>query len=446
MKSIVGFALAILCVAAVHAAQRSGAPAAALPPLSMTCPMHPDVIESRPGSCPLCKMSLVPVRLETAHMCPVHTTVMSDAEGTCRLCRRPLIPVTVAVTWTCISQPGIDRMEPGRCPDGSAMIRRRTLRPHGNHNPQHGGQFFMAPDNWHHLEGAYPRDRTFRLYLYDDFARPLPPADMKRVQARVVTRETYDPATRKTTDVTAFPLRLSRDGAYFEARIDPAKLPAEMTAKVRFKPDAPEYRFDFTFTGLTKETPVAAPSAARAATPRPATAAPRTVVEADRPARPSAQGGSEDPPLRTPPTAGAGTPAQPAVAVVAVEADLQVRLTDVATPEPVTPVIPDTIGGILGQLQLRDGEVRELIASGNFAAVWVPAFQAKDLAVALEPHLGHLSPEARASAEPAIQRIVRFAWLLDAFGDVGNRQQLESAYGAFASAVADAAKSFAGAQ
>ena len=61
------------------------------------------------------------------------------------------------------------------CPDGTPMIAKRTLRPHGNHNPQHGGQFFMAPDNFHHLEGAYPRAGVFRLYLYDDYARPLPP-------------------------------------------------------------------------------------------------------------------------------------------------------------------------------------------------------------------------------------------------------------------------------
>jgi hypothetical protein len=104
------------------------------------------------------------------------------------------------------------------------------------------------------------------------------------------------------------------------------------------------------------------------------------------------------------------------------------------------------MAGIVEQLKIRDGQIRELIRAGNFTAVWVPAFHAKDLAVALEPHVGHLSPRSREAAEPAVQQLVRFAWLLDAFGDVGNRQQLEAAYAAFSSAMTDLVTAFAGAQ
>jgi hypothetical protein len=354
-------------------------------------------------------------------MCPIHTTVMQDQEGTCRICRRQLMQVRVAITWTCLSQPGIDRMEPGTCPDGSAMVRRRTLRPHGNHNPQHGGQFFMAPDNWHHLEGTYPRDRVFRLYLYDDYARSLSPADMKRVQARLVTRETFDPATRKTAELTVFPLRVAGNGAYLEARLDAVKLPAEMTAKVKIKPDAPEYRFDFTFPAVTKDPAAAAPPqavAAPAARPSPA-----TVSRA--PSASNARSG--------------GIAPAPADAVSS-----SPNATDDAALAPLQ--IPDTMSGILEELELRDRYVRELIQQGKFGAVWVPAFQARDLAIALEPHLGHLPPAARELGEPALQRVVRVAWLLDAFGDVGNRQQLDSGRAEFSAAIADVVKAFGAVQ
>ena len=91
---------------------------------------------------------------------------------------------------------------------------------------------------------------------------------------------------------------------------------------------------------------------------------------------------------------------------------------------------------------MRDTEVRNLVERGNFAAVWVPAFQAKDLAIALEPHLEHLAPAKREAGQPAIGRLVRGAWLLDASGDVGNRQQVEAAYAAFTSALADVVAAF----
>ena len=75
--------------------------------------------------------------------------------------------------------------------------------------------------------------------------------------------------------------------------------------------------------------------------------------------------------------------------------------------------------------------------------MWVPAFQARDLAIALEGRLDQLAPARRQAAEPAIRQIVRTAWLLDAFGDLGNRQQIADAYTIFAAAVEEAVTAFA---
>src|SRR5262245_35601335 len=56
-------------------------PEAEVPPVSMTCPMHPDVVETKPGTCPICKMNLTPVRLETIWTCPVHSVISESESG-----------------------------------------------------------------------------------------------------------------------------------------------------------------------------------------------------------------------------------------------------------------------------------------------------------------------------------------------------------------------------
>jgi hypothetical protein len=407
MKSIFIVALVFGTLTTALVAQRAtqsalkGAPS--LPALSYTCVHHPDVLETKPGTCPICKLALVPVRLDGAWMCPVHSAVIESTTGKCRLCGRALIPVTVSLTWTCRDDQ-VEHLEPGNCADGSPRIGKRALRPHGNHNPQHGGQFFMAPDNWHHLEGALPAQRVFRLYLYDDYGRPLAADKIRDVQARVVTKEDFDPATRKTTDVVAFPLKAVRNRPYLEARVDASTLPAEMTAKVRFGNDQPEYRFDFTFEKVTKDplVPVAGPTQATS------------------------------------------RPTQPAAATSA--ATTATSATTAPGPDPaLTPLpIPATMSGIVDQLKARQRQVGDLVMRGDFGAVWVPAFQAKDLAIALEPHLAHLDPAKRDVAEPAINNVVRTAWLLDAAGDVGNRQQIELVFTSFTAAVANLVAAFEG--
>jgi hypothetical protein len=99
--------------------------------------------------------------------------------------------------------------------------------------------------------------------------------------------------------------------------------------------------------------------------------------------------------------------------------------------------IPDTVPEMLAQLKTRTEQIRSFIDKGAFAAIYVPAFQAKDLALALDEHKGELTPAGRKLAEPAIAKLVRSAYLLDAFGDIGNKQQISEAYAKFMEAEKD---------
>ena len=59
------------------------------------CPMDPEVIASRPGSCPKCGMALEPELLtgvRTEYTCPMHPEVVSDKPGFCPKCGMALEP------------------------------------------------------------------------------------------------------------------------------------------------------------------------------------------------------------------------------------------------------------------------------------------------------------------------------------------------------------------
>ncbi len=232
---------------AVAAIVFATAPAAQLPDISWTCPMHPDVLEAKEGGCSICGMDLVPVRLVLLYTCPVHAVIEQPKPGKCRICSRDLVQKTAALTFTCAGNRDVSQIEPGKCADGSAMVPRYTPRAHGDHNPKHGGIFFMAPDNWHHLEGTYPAAGRFRVYVYDDFSKPLSTAQVRKVRGRVVTKEAFDPKTGTTRELASTPLVLARNGAFLEARIESLALPAKLTAKISFTSDDKESRFDFAF-------------------------------------------------------------------------------------------------------------------------------------------------------------------------------------------------------
>jgi len=65
-----------------------------------TCPMHPEVEQQGPGSCPKCGMALEPktiplVATKTEYTCPMHPEIVQDQPGNCPKCGMALEPRTV---------------------------------------------------------------------------------------------------------------------------------------------------------------------------------------------------------------------------------------------------------------------------------------------------------------------------------------------------------------
>jgi hypothetical protein len=90
----------------------------------------------------------------------------------------------------------------------------------------------------------------------------------------------------------------------------------------------------------------------------------------------------------------------------------------------------------LAQLHVHTGEVNRLLETGAFLEMYVPALASKDIALELEPYTNDVVPsQQRQNATNAIQRLVAAAWLLDMYGDQGDKQKLAEAYTVFASAV-----------
>ncbi len=247
---------------------------------------------------------------------------------------------------------------------------------HMDHTPRHGGIVFMAPDSFHHIEGTYPEPGVFRLYATDNFREPV---NVSAFSGRAVTEEAYDADADEFREVTAFELVPSAEGAYLEASVEPLQMPADVIAKVVFEAGFPEERFDFIFAELSVE--------------------------------------SGEAPLLV---GGGGISGVPEIIPLA---------------ERIRPRIPAQAGDIASEIASRDLEIQALIERGAFTEVFIPALQAKELALALVDHASELPEDHQNVVMIAVRSLVRSAWLLDWYGDLGNKNQVDDAYEIFGAAV-----------
>jgi hypothetical protein len=275
------------------------------------------------------------------------------------------------------------------------MIKKYAARAHGKHNPQHGGQFFMAPDSWHHIEGTYLPTGVFRMHLYDDYTKPLTLKLAREISGTLVVK--IQRRGRKGRPARA--KRPVSAGGDWQAAV-----PGADVREGRLQARRSRHPLRLQLRRLLERTEG------------------RALGDDDHSDAGDVTGTND---------AGSGHAAGPCARSVL-----------------------DRGSGFDSSADSRDGS-RDARAAphahgsdslvhrqGAFAAIYVPAFQAKDLALALDEHKKELSDDRQRVAVPAIARLVRSAYLLDAFGDLGNKQQILEAYDRFSSAVKEIESAF----
>lgn len=238
---------------------------------------------------------------------------------------------------------------------------------HMDHSPVHGGQFFMAANQYHHLEGTLPAPGEFRLYFYDDFKRPIDPRNF----AGTVVFERFDEESGDFSE-EPYPMRWEPGTDYLVAEI-PDEMPAEFFASAVLGGEPT--RFDFYFDEITE---------------RPTT------------------------PVRS-----AGTP---------------IRTGEHAHIRPPL-FIPTDAAGIARELEVRLEGLDERLRAGDWLRLYIPAFDARDLAEALIDRLDGLSARDRGQTRKAIARVMQSAAELDRAGDLADEGRARNARERFAGAI-----------
>jgi len=374
------------------APSKAAAPAAAktdLPPLSYVCPTvgEENEISDKPGTCEKSPATLTPVRLTIAYECLKGPAFIQSTPGVCRYDKSELAPITASMFWTCGDADGARYLESGACANGKPREEHFEKRPHGDHNPRHGGPYVaMSSDLLHHAEGTFVSPGVFRAYFYDEYTRPMP------VAGYTASLAPTDSNARETGEPIALHRVASLGPNVLEARVadtaTPSKdAPLHFKLHVAVKPGAKDWTSDWDFLRYSVE-------------PGVPPAAPTTPATSASAASAAAMGGGAE-------LSAAGAPPQ----------------------QPV----PATTAGLLQELQQRTAAVADQLNEGNLGGLWVDALRAKDLAIALEDQHGKdVAPAARGDLANATKTLTETAWQIDAAGDLGQASQIHELQKTFA--------------
>ncbi len=135
-----------------------------------TCPMHPEVVQNEPGSCPKCGMALVPRETQAGEAIDAAVHQHGDAAGHSHAQHQP-VPDNVettamthegTATYTCPMHPEVVQNAPGSCPKcGMALVPREMPASEAGDVAahQHGDAAGHAHDH-HDPDGVKPAVMT----------------------------------------------------------------------------------------------------------------------------------------------------------------------------------------------------------------------------------------------------------------------------------------------
>jgi len=128
----------------------------------------------------------------------------------------------------------------------------QDVESHLDHEPKHGGVFFMTQDQLHHLEGTLSTTSEFRIYFYDEYTKPIA-ADKFTAEGKAWTQKSklWMDGADQAKPIT---LRPGPDRAYLTGQLDGSlRFPIGVKMAIDFKDGAKPSAFDFEFSEPSKE-------------------------------------------------------------------------------------------------------------------------------------------------------------------------------------------------